>query len=275
MMVSLLAALLLLQPDPAMLRTLYQQEFERHPTAQAARDLGLFLRGHGDAAGAHDYLSRALLMDDEAASPEALSDAVELAMVSPASEAAALLQRAAAGKDGALAARAFQTLGHLRDVTGDKPAAVECYRRALALREDAAVLEALAADLEPAQGIPLLERALVINRRKLGPRHPQYATTEASLAGYLLHAGRTAESVRMAREAMAIFEEALGPEHPRTATAATILAWGLRARGDRRGAERLYRRALAIDTAAYGAQHPQSVADAQTLAEFLREGGAR
>lgn len=251
----LLLCVLMLQPDPASLQRLFEQEFERHHTAQAARDLGLFLARHGDARHARNALSEALRME-----PENLEDAFELAMVSDVNEAGPLLERAATSKDTVLAARAFDALGHWRDATGDKAGAAEAYRNALARRESAGALEALANDVEPAQAIPLLQRALALNRREMGARHPQTATTEANLAGKLLNAGQTDIAIRMVREAMAIFEERLGRDHPRVAVCATILAYGLRAKGDRAGAERYYRRAIEID---------KTVSDAKTLAEFL------
>lgn len=262
----LLLCLLLFQPDTASLRRLFEQEFERHRTAQAARDLGLFLARHGDPAGARDALREAMRLD-----PENLDDVFDLALVSPVEEAGPLLERAAASKDTVLSARAFDALGHWRDATGDKTGAAQSYRNALARRESANTLEALALDVEPAEAIPLLQRALAINRRELGARHPQTATTEANLAGKLLNTGQTDAAIPMIREAMAIFEERLGAGHPRVATTSTMLAFAFRAKGDRAGAERYFRRALAIDQAAYGSEHPQTVTDAQTLADFLKK----
>lgn len=258
--------LLLLQPDTPSLRRLFEQEFERHHTAQAARDLGLFLARHGAPAAARDALREAVRLD-----PGNLSDAFELAMVSPVEEARPLLERAASSKDIALAARSYDALGHWHDAMGDKARAAEAYRSAIAKRESAGTLEALANDLEPPQAIPLLQRALAMNRSQLGARHPQTATTEANLAGKLLNAGQTDTAIRMIREAMAIFEDRLGAGHPRVATTATMLAFGLRAKGDRAGAEQYFRRALAIDQAAYGSAHPQTLSDARNLEEFLRE----
>jgi tetratricopeptide (TPR) repeat protein len=266
MIFAILLGVVFYQPDPAMLRQLFEREVQRHPTAQAARDLGLFLARNGDPQGAHNALAQAARLD-----PRSLDIAFDLALVSPAGEAKSLLEKVATSSDAALSARAFETLGHLHDATGDKAAAIENYRHALALTEKANVLEALAADLDPGQSIPLLQRALAINRRELGARHPQTATTEANLAGALLNAGRADEAIRAATEAISIFEQRLGASHPRVATAATILAYSLRAKGDRAGAEKYYRRALAADREAYGDQHPQTQADAQTLADFLNE----
>ncbi|HEY3835116.1 MAG TPA: tetratricopeptide repeat protein [Bryobacteraceae bacterium] len=286
--------LLLLQPDPAVLRRLFQEALSRREhqygmadkrTARAASDLGLFLRDQGDDAGARTALEEALQIDDEALGQTAgatLLDAAELASVSSPSSAEALWQRAATSNDAGLASRALAALGELRESAGDRDSAAGFYRQALEKEEIAtgqsstrvAVrLNSLALAWGPEKGIALLDRALSIDRRLLGERHPETATTETNLSGLLLAAGRTAESVQMGRAALTAFEATLGSDHPRTATAASNLADALRAQGDRAGAERLYRRALDIDERAYGPTHPETLADVHNLAEFLREIG--
>jgi tetratricopeptide (TPR) repeat protein len=256
-------ALLTFQPDVAMLRRLFEQNLERRHTAQSARDLGQFLMRQNDPEAARAALAEALRLDEQAGAPESLgaaagdaagaaagaaaSDAAELALVSPPSEAEPLLRRAAAGTDRKLSARAYAALGHLHDSQNNRAAAAQDYRHALALEESTVTLNALAQDVEPAAGVLLLQRALALDRRTLGPRHPQTATTEANLAGLLLNTNRVEESIKAATEAISIFEESLGPEHPRVAMAATILAYGLRARGDEAGAERQFSRARAIN----------------------------
>ena len=293
MLLGILTALAL-QPDPAALRRLFEEGLQRRRqeygasdarTAQAARDLGLFLAGQKDAAGAQAALSEALLIDEKLFGPggaQALADAADLAAVSPPAQAGPLWQRAAGSADPRVAARSLEALGASYAAAGDRTGAAGFYRRALAKEEAtggkdrarvAVVLSALAQLVDLPEGITLLRRALVINRRALGARHPETATTEANLAGILLNAGRPGECVGMIRDALPIFEETLGQGHPRVAMSATILAYGLRAKGDKSGAERYYRRALAIDEAAYGLQHPQTLNDARTLAEFLREIG--
>jgi tetratricopeptide (TPR) repeat protein len=293
MVFSALVALAL-QPDPAMLQRLYEEALARRKqeygvsdtrTARAASDLGLFLRGHGDKQGAQQALTLALAIDQKArgaVASETLADAENLAEVSPPAEAERLWTRAAQNRDPAAAARALAALGELREAAGDRPGAAKFYRRALAKEEAAAGksaarvavrLNALALAVDPREGIPLLERALAINRRTWGEQHPETATTETNLSGLLLAAGRTDEAVRLGRAALAAFEVTLGGDHPRTAAAASNLADALRAKGNRSEAERLYRRALAIDERAYGPQGAETLKDVRNLAGFLREIG--
>ena len=73
------------------------------------------------------------------------------------------------------------------------------------------LLNAMAQAVEPTDGIPLLERALAIDRQRLGARHPETASTEANLAGMFLNTGRNDECIRAIRDAMSVFEESLGP----------------------------------------------------------------
>jgi tetratricopeptide (TPR) repeat protein len=292
MILGLLTALAL-QPDPAMLRRLFEEGLQRRRqeygasdarTAQAARDLGLFLARQKDAPGARTALSEALRIDEKLLGPgaaQSLADAADLAAVLAPAESEPLWQRAATSSDARLAARAFSALAELHAAAGDRSGAAGLYRRAL-FREEAVekesarvavVLSALAQLVDLPEGIALLQRALSINRRALGVRHPETATTGANLAGMLLNAGHPVECVLAIRDALPIFEETLGMDHPRVAAASTILAFGLRAKGDKAGAERHYRRALAIDETAYGPKHPQTRNDIGTLVEFLREIG--
>lgn len=283
-----------MQPDPAMLRRLYEEMLAKRArqygladarTARAASDLGLFLKEQGDADGAGRALAEALRVDEAASGPSApaaLADAAELAAISPQPAAGLLWRRAAESPDPSVAARALAALGEFREAAGDHEGAAALYRQALAKEEAASGkegariavrLNALALALGPEKGVPLLTRALAINRRAYGERHPETATTEANLSGLLLAAGRAPESVRMGRSALAGFEATLGSDHPRTAAAASNLADALRAQGDRAGAEKLYRRALDIDQRAYGPNHPETLQDVRNLADFLGETG--
>ena len=93
------AAALALQPDPAMLRQIYEDALARREkqfgvtdirTARAASDLGLFLREQGDRAGAHTALATAVRVDEKAlgaTAPTTLADAADLASVSAPAEA--------------------------------------------------------------------------------------------------------------------------------------------------------------------------------------------
>ncbi len=286
--------LLLMQPDPAAIRRLFEENlasaekrygWEDVRTLQAGRDLGLFLKNQGDRVGAQAMLIRVLRADEKSlglTADQSLMDAAELATVSPPGDAAQLWRRVAASVRVDLAAGALAALGDLRAEAGDTGAAVDLYRRALSFAEKArgkdspavAVrLNALAVLLNEREGIPMLERALAIDRRVLGERHPETSTTHANLAGLLLNSGQPDRALAQANAAMAAFVETLGPEHPRVAAVSLILAACWRAKGDRVRAERLYRKALAIDERAYGPQHPETLTDVRSLAEFLREIG--
>src|SRR5437016_5989699 len=96
---------LALQPGPAMLRRLFEQELARRKreysdfdarTAQAARDLGMFLSMQGDAASAQHPLAEAVRIDEKAfgpMAPQTIADVAELAGVSPAGQAEPLWRR--------------------------------------------------------------------------------------------------------------------------------------------------------------------------------------
>ena len=279
------------QPDPAMLRRLYEDALARHEiefglqdarTAQAARDLGVFLARQGDTRGAQSALVEAVKIDEAAAGPKAtvtLEDVAELAAVSAPAVAEGFWVRAAEADDAKLAARALAALGDLHAAADDGAGAAGFYRRALAKQEAASGrdsepvsqrLNALSHVVELKEGIAMLERAMGIDRRVLGARHPQTASTEANLAGLLVNAKRNDEAIRLATGAMSVFEETLGPDHPRCAITASILAFALEAKGENTKAEQMYRRAVAIDEQAYGAGHPQTAADRRALVEFLK-----
>jgi tetratricopeptide (TPR) repeat protein len=283
----MLAVLLLAfspQPDPLVLRRIFEEALARREreygmsdarTAQAARDLGMFLSRSGGTGPAQAAIAEALRIDERVFGPTAgqtLADAAELAAISPPSQASPLWRRAAEAPDANIAVRALMALGR---ASGDPV----FYRRAVERQEAATgpasepvavCLNALAQVVGPTEGIPLLQRALAIDRHQLGPRYPQTATTEANLAGMLVHAARYDEALAAAAEALSIFGETLGPGHPRCAIAASILAFALESKGDRSRAEKMYRLALEIDEAAYGPQHPQTVTDRRALEEFLR-----
>src|SRR2546426_4363546 len=124
-----------MQPDPAMLRQLYEEEVTRKKleygasdsrTAQAARDFGLFLSEHGDAAAAQKVLADVVRLDEAAFGADAkqtLADVAALAAVSPPRQAEPFWRRASESPDPEVAARAFAALGRLRGTTGDEAGA--------------------------------------------------------------------------------------------------------------------------------------------------------
>jgi tetratricopeptide (TPR) repeat protein len=285
---------LLLQPAATDFRKLFEQNLAQAEqqygmangkTAAAARDLGLFLRNHNDAPGAYRALAEAVSVDEKttgADSQQTIEDIAALASVAPTAEAVTLWQRVANGPDAALASKAFAALAELAEHAGDRAQAAAMYRNALEKEESAngkdssesaVLLNALALASEPPVAVPLLERAVAIDRKRWGEKHPETATAESNLSGELLALGRVSDAVRIGALALSNFEATLGPEHPRTAAAASNLADAERAAGNRATAERLYRRALSIDEQAYGAANDETRNDAKNLADFLREIG--
>jgi tetratricopeptide (TPR) repeat protein len=283
-----------LQTDSATLRPLYEQALERRRkefgaadprTAQAARDLGLFLAGSGDSAAARPALAEAVRVDEQAlgtAAPQTLADVAELAAVSPARPAEVLWRRASAADDAGVAIRAWMALGALRAAAGDRTRSAVFYRKALARQEEAAgkdspaipsILQALAEMVETREAIALLERALIVGRATQGARHPSNALIEAALASNLLAEGRVDAALQAAADALAIDQETVGMTHPRAARAVTAMARVLQAQKQLERAESMYRLAFSIDEKAYGPAHLQTRSDARALARFLRETG--
>jgi tetratricopeptide (TPR) repeat protein len=225
-------------------------------TAQAARDLGLFLRNQGDAPAARTALFEAIRIDEEAlgpAAPQTLADVAELAGVSPPPDSEALWLRAAKSPEARIASRALASLGQLREAFEEKAEAVNFYRQALVKEEQAsgpngalvaARLNALAQVVDVQEGVALLGRALAISRRQPGTRHPDTATIELNLATLLLKGRRPDEAARMSREALSILETTLGIHHPRTTAAAKVLLESLRQAGKKDEAEDLEKRLL-------------------------------
>lgn len=265
-----------------MLRELYEQHLaeqqEQHGevdvrTAAAARDLGLFLRNYGDSEGAYRALSRAVAIDEKVSGRDAtrtLADVADLASVSPIDEAGKLFERAATSSDGAAAGRALVALGEMHAGQGDRAGAARYWRMALAKMDGASentarILNVLAQVVDPAEAVPLLQRALALDRKLFGATYPEVGATDQLLANALLATGKAADALAPGREGYAILSDKLGSSHPRTASAAGTLAAVLRANGKFAEAEQMYRQAVKSD--------PGSVEGIRQLAAFLRERG--
>jgi tetratricopeptide (TPR) repeat protein len=283
-----------LQPDRAVLRHLFEQALSERRTeygaadsrtAQAARDLGLFLQRSGDIPSARTALAETVRIDEAAfgkTAPQTLEDAASLASVSPPAQAEPLFRRAAESTDPAVSGPALSSLADLRKEAGDHAGASVYLRRALEKAEladgrdgtiTALILNELAMNVDPKEAAGYLERALNIDRSKLGERDPETILTEINLSRVLLAAGRVDEAVAMAREALASAGAALGNDQPETAAAASALAHALQTKGERKEAERLYRQALSIDRNALGGRDSRTKNDARDLAAILRQNG--
>jgi tetratricopeptide (TPR) repeat protein len=115
------------------------------------------------------------------------------------------------------------------------------------------------------QAQPLLQRALAICEKVLGPEHPETASTLNNLAWLYGNQGKYEQAEPLYLRALAILEKTLGPEHPWTAVTLCDLADLYRNQGKYEQAEPLFQRALAICEKVLGPEHPQTatVLDAQ------------
>jgi tetratricopeptide (TPR) repeat protein/transcriptional regulator with XRE-family HTH domain len=102
----------------------------------------------------------------------------------------------------------------------------------------------------------LLERALAIGERTLGPDHLDVAQSLNNLALNCTFRGRHTEARRLHGRALAIRERALGPDHPDVAESLNNLASLHVDRGRYADARPLYERALAIWKRALGPSDP-------------------
>ena len=203
------------QPDTAMLRRIYEEALSRRQreygsadarTAQAARDLGLFLYSAADKPSARRAMTDAVRIDEKAfgaAAPETLEDVATLASVSLPAEVEPLLRRAMESPDATVAGPALTSLAELRKAAGDRAGAAALFRKALEKAEIvdgkdgstvALVLNMLALVVEPKEGVLLLSRALAIDKAALGPSHPQTLRDVRKLASLLRETGRPSEA---------------------------------------------------------------------------------
>ncbi|HKZ80574.1 MAG TPA: tetratricopeptide repeat-containing protein, partial [Pyrinomonadaceae bacterium] len=106
------------------------------------------------------------------------------------------------------------------------------------------------------QAILLVERALAIREKALGPNHPLVANSLNSLADFYRSDGSDERAEPLYQRALAIREKALGPDHPDVAASLNGLAKLYRGRQDYVQAEPLFHRAIAIAEKGLGVRHP-------------------
>lgn len=119
----------------------------------------------------------------------------------------------------------------------------------------------------------LYQKALAIDEKTVGPKHPDYARVLNNLGQLARRERKDEEAERLFRNALAIDEAALGKEHPDVATVLNNLGAVLSDHGDRADAEPLYRRALEIDERALGPAHPEVARDLNNLGSQLFRNG--
>jgi tetratricopeptide repeat protein len=78
---------------------------------------------------------------------------------------------------------------------------------------------------------PLIERALAISEKALGPDHPHTNRTRCHLARLLIASGHASEALGPAETALRAHEKVLGPNHRWTKNTARVTAEALDALG--------------------------------------------
>jgi tetratricopeptide (TPR) repeat protein len=104
----------------------------------------------------------------------------------------------------------------------------------------------LAESAQYEQAGPLLQRALAIRERVLGPQHPSTAVSLFNLASLYDAQGKYEQAEPLYQRALMIRERVLGPEHRNTATSLNNLALLYQDHGKYEQAEPLLRRVRAI-----------------------------
>jgi tetratricopeptide (TPR) repeat protein len=190
------------------------------------------------------------------------------------SEAEKLLQGAAEKKTLDLV-ETLRYLGASQFEQAKYQAAVDSFRKALALREgDARLLDWLGKShyslARWAEAEPLMRRALAIDEKSLGPDHPNVAIRLNNLVQLLQATNRLPEAEPLMRRALAIEEKSFGPHHPYVAICLSNLAQLLQDTNRLPEAEPLMRRALAIAEKSLGPDHPGVAIDLNNLAALLQ-----
>jgi CHAT domain-containing protein/tetratricopeptide (TPR) repeat protein len=115
----------------------------------------------------------------------------------------------------------------------------------------------------------LLEHALMIKEKALGPDHTSVALTLTTLANVDRKLGQPERARPLYERALTILEKALGPSHPRVADTLDRLGESLAEAGDYTAARAIYERVLAITETVHGPDHPEVGVIRQHTAEVL------
>ena len=124
-----------------------------------------------------------------------------------------------------------------------------------------------------AEARPLLEGALAIREKELGPEHLDVARSLNNLARLLFEIGDYAGARLLYERSIAIREKAVGPEHLDLVPSLNNLAVLLWKTGDYEGARPLQERVLAIREKALGPDHPDVAGALNNLAILLWQTG--
>jgi len=120
---------------------------------------------------------------------------------------------------------------------------------------------------------PLLQRAVSIKEKTLGPDHPSVATSLNNLALVYHAQAKHDKAEPLFRRALAIWQRALGPDHPDVATALNNLAALYKDQGKYAQAEPLFQRALALREKVLGPVDPHVANSLNNLALLYKDQG--
>jgi len=123
------------------------------------------------------------------------------------------------------------------------------------------------------QAHTLLEHAIAIQKRVLGPENPETLRSMSLLGIVLENLGRRDESEAVLREALAGQQKVLGPEAPETMVTVGYLSDTLDVEGHLAEAEGLIRRSLANQQRTLGTENPSTLRSMRTLCRNLHDQG--
>jgi serine/threonine protein kinase len=117
---------------------------------------------------------------------------------------------------------------------------------------------------------PLLERAVEIQRRVLGPKHRETLASMSLLASTVNRRGNVVKAEKLTRQTLDLQRRVLGPENPETLISMRRLGDVLLGELRLPEAEQEYREALDIQSRTLGPEHPDTLLSKRRLANVLR-----
>jgi CHAT domain-containing protein/Tfp pilus assembly protein PilF len=123
------------------------------------------------------------------------------------------------------------------------------------------------------EALPLIQRAMEIREKLLGPNHRDVAAVNSGIAILYHGKGEYAKAVPYYERALSITEKVRGSEHPDVADSLDRLAICYLDRGEYAKASLIQARAVAIFEKTLGAEHPKFASSLNTLAGIHKERG--
>ncbi len=274
-----------LEGEPAVEAELLQtlggiaQNLGRLEQAEELLDRALHLR-RGVFGQDHPEVARSLVASGQLASARGKYDLAEEQI----GAGLKMLRRHRSSEDPEVA-RALSALGRVHENAGKYPDAIRELEEAVRLQsrrpDTLADLSQSLTELancyfytaQYPQADALNQRALAIDRRLYGPRHPHVADDLINLGAVQFEGGHYVEAERWNREALEIMRGWYGPDHPETASAETILARSLVKLARRDEARTLLVAALATQERVYGPVHPRVASTLNELGLIARDQG--